>query len=504
MILLPQDGLSRYDLFKKNMGLTFNDFIILPGYINFSSDQVELKTRLTKNIQLNTPFISSPMDTVTEHDMAIQMALYGGIGFIHNNCTIEEQTEMVKKVKKYESGFITDPVCLSPTHTIQDVINIKNEKGFSGIPITESGKMGSKLMGIITSRDVDFIPSTNWNASLSTYMTPFGKLVTAKSDSSFKQAYTILQENKVGKLPIIDHNENLIALVSRTDLKKRKEFPLASFDKNKSLLVGAAISTHHDDRLRIDALAKAGVDVIVIDSSQGNSSFQIDLIKYIKDNYPDVQIVAGNVVTVSQAQNLIQAGADALRIGMGSGSICITQQVMAVGRSQATAIYKIAEYTRQYDIPVIADGGISCIGHVIKALALGADTVMMGSMLAGTSDSPGEYIYQDGIRLKRYRGMGSLEAMKNKFIQSRYLNDTDCIKVAQGVNGLVKDNGTTSQFVSYLITGVKLGLQDIGTKSIESLHTMAYKGKLRFEQQTHSAQLEGGVHSLYSFTNQTI
>lgn len=494
-----QDGMSRHDLFKKSMGLTFNDFILLPGYIDFPSDSVELKTKLTRKITLNTPFVSSPMDTVTEHDMAIQMALYGGIGIIHNNCTIEEQTSMVKKVKNYESGFIMNPICLTPYNTIQHVVDIKRERGFSGIPITETGQMGSKLLGIVTSRDVDFVK--NLDAPLHKYMTPFDKLIVASSNTLFNDTCVILQQNKVGKLPIVDEFNNLIALVSRTDLKKRKNFPLASYDKNKSLMVGAAISTHPDDKERVQALINAGIDVIVIDSSQGNSSFQIDMIKYIKENHEDVQVIGGNVVTVTQAQNLIDAGVDGLRIGMGAGSICITQQVMAVGRSQATAIYKIAEYAKQKNIPVIADGGISSIGHIIKALALGANTVMMGSMLAGTSESPGEYIYQDGQRLKKYRGMGSLEAMKNRYTQSRYLNDGDSIKIAQGVSGTVKDKGTTSQFLMYLITGVKMGLQDVGANTLEKLHIMTYRGKVRFEQQTPSAQHEGGVHGLFSYSS---
>jgi IMP dehydrogenase len=499
MMTPVQDGMSRHDLFKKSMGLTFSDFILLPGYIDFSSDVVELKTKLTKGISLNTPFVSSPMDTVTEHDMAIQMALYGSIGIIHNNCTIEEQAEMVNKVKQYESGFILNPVCLTPQHTIQHVVDIKNERGFSGIPITETGKMGSKLLGIVTSRDVDFVKKLD--APLSEYMTPLDKLVVASYNTHFNDACVILQQNKVGKLPIVDEFDNLIALISRTDLKKRKEFPLASYDRNKSLLVGAAVSTHPNDKKRVDALVNVGVDVIVIDSSQGNSSFQIDMIKYIKENFMSVQVIGGNVVTITQAQNLIDSGVDGLRIGMGAGSICITQQVMAVGRSQATAIYKIAEYAKQRNIPVIADGGISSIGHIIKALALGANTVMMGSMLAGTSDSPGEYIYQDGQRLKKYRGMGSLEAMKNRYTQSRYLNDGDTVKIAQGVSGTVKDKGTTSQFLMYLITGVKMGLQDVGAKTLEKLHAMAYRGKIRFEQQTPSAQHEGGVHGLFSYTS---
>jgi len=498
---LIQDGLSRHDVFKKSMGLTYNDFIILPGYIDFTKDSVELNVKLTRKISLKTPFVSSPMDTVTEHNMAIQMALYGGIGIIHNNCTPEDQADMVKKVKKYESGFILDPTCLSIDNTIQDVVDIKQKRGFSGIPITENGHMGSKLLGIVTSRDVDFIPKSEWNKKVSECMTPFDKLVTAHSNTLLKQAYNILQQNKVGKLPIIDDNDNLVALVSRTDLKKRKDFPLASYDDNKSLLVGAAVSTHISDKYRVQKLVEAGVDVIVIDSSQGNSSYQIELIKHIKDNYENVQVIGGNVVTMCQAKNLIEAGVDSLRVGMGAGSICITQQVMAVGRAQATAVYKIAEYAKGFNVPIIADGGISSIGHIIKALTLGASTVMMGSMLAGTSDSPGEYIYQDGQRLKQYRGMGSIDAM-NKFTQSRYLNDADSIKIAQGVSGTVKDKGTTGQYLMYLISGVKMGLQDMGVKSMDMLHSWATKGKIRFEQQTPSAQFEGGVHGLHSISGQ--
>lgn len=500
MLIQPQDGLSAHDLFKKSLGLTYNDFIMLPGYISFASDAVHLKTRLTKTITLNTPFVSSPMDTVTEHDMAIQMALYGGIGIIHHNCTPEDQASMVKKVKKYESGFILDPICLHPEATILNVMAIKRDRGFSGIPITCDGKIGSKLLGIVTSRDVDFIPEDKWDTVVQDVMTT--SLVTARQGTLLQFAYETLQQYKVGKLPIVDECGNLVALVSRTDLKKRKEFPLASYDANKSLLVGAAISTHESDKQRLALLVEAGVDVVVIDSSQGNSIYQIEMIQYIKETYPEIQVIGGNVVTCAQAKNLIDAGVDGLRVGMGAGSICITQEVMAVGRAQATAVYKIAEYSNRLGVPIIADGGISCIGHVIKALALGASTVMMGSMLAGTTESPGEYIYQDGQRLKRYRGMGSLDVMKSKTTQSRYLNDTDTVKIAQGVSGTVKDKGMVSSFLMYLITGIKLGLQDVGVHTIDLLQSWVSKGRIRFEQRSPSAQYEGGVHGLYSYEKQ--
>ena len=485
------DGIDAKTLFETQGGLTYDDFVLLPDYISFGVHEVSLTTNFTREIRLNLPFVSSPMDTVTESPMAIYMALLGGIGIIHYNNTIEEQARHVERAKRFENGFIMDPVVLGPDHRIRDMDEIKAKRGFSSIPITEGGARNGKLIGIVTGRDTDFEP--NRDRLLREVMTR--EVVTAPKGIPLHEANEILRRTKKGKLPIVDEEGRIVALVCRRDLITNQEYPLASKDKEKRLLVGAALSTHEEDKERLAALVAAGLDVVVIDSSQGDSIYQADMIKYIKKKYPELQVVAGNVVMERQCRRLIAAGADALRVGMGPGSICITQETVAVGRPQASAVYCCAKVGRETGVPVIADGGISSAGHITRALGLGANTVMMGSMLAGTEESPGEYFYEAGRRFKRYRGMASAEAMKAGGAK-RYFSEQDPIKVVQGVEGYVPDKGSLRTYLPYLAQCLRHGMQEVGCRTVAELHAALENSRLRFERRSLSAQREGGVHSL--------
>jgi IMP dehydrogenase len=493
--IVPIDGSTGTELFGQRTGVTYRDYLILPGFIDFHPGEVELTTKITRDLSINMPLVSSPMDTVTGDKMAIAMALMGGIGIIHYNNSIEQQCELVSRVKRYKNGFISDPITLSPNHTIADLDKIKEKHGFSGIPITEDGTRNSKLLGIVTNRDVDF--EKDRTRLLHEVMTK--DLIVGHEGIDLREANEILRTSKKGKLPILNAQGHLVTLVCRSDVKKHREYPHASKDNNKRLMVGAAISTKPVGRDRMEALAKSGVDLIIIDSAQGNSSYQMDMIRWVKSQFPEISVVAGNVVTAGQADNLIRAGADALRVGMGSGSICITQDTMAVGRAQATAVFHTAQYARKSGVPVMADGGVSTIGDISNALAIGASTVMMGSMFAGTTEAPGEYYYENGVRLKKYRGMASLEAMEAGG-DKRYFSEDQNIKVAQGVSGSVVDKGSMFNFVPYLLQGLRQSFQDIGVKSVSELHNNLDNGQLRFERRTLSAQAQGSVHSLHSYT----
>ncbi|KAK1767157.1 inosine-5'-monophosphate dehydrogenase [Phialemonium atrogriseum] len=502
-----RDGLSVQELMdsKVHGGLTYNDFLLLPGYIGFPASEVTLDSPVTKRITLKTPFLSSPMDTVTEHEMAIHMALQGGLGVIHHNCDPDSQADMVRKVKRYENGFILDPVLITRDTTVGEAKMLKEKWGFGGFPVTESGKLGSKLLGIVTNRDIQFEDDLSQPVS-KVMMTD---LVTAQAGVTLMEANKILAKSKKGKLPIVDKEGNLVSMISRSDLTKNLDFPLASkLPDSKQLICAAAIGTRPEDKDRLRKLVDAGLDVVILDSSQGNSMYQVDMVKWVKKEFPGLDVVGGNVVTREQAATLIAAGVDGLRIGMGSGSACITQEVMAVGRPQATSVYSVSSFAARFGVPCIADGGIQNIGHIVKGLALGATTVMMGGLLAGTTESPGtSFVSREGKLVKAYRGMGSIDAMQDKKAgagsedsqksnagTARYFSESDSVLVAQGVSGSVSHRGSVSKFVPYLAAGLKHSMQDCGMKSLEELHQGVDGGVVRFEIRTASAQLEGGVN----------
>jgi len=494
------DGHSAEKIFGAGtIGYTYDDLICLPGSIDFTVSDVIMESRFTREIRLKVPIVSSPMDTVTESDMAIAMALQGGIGVIHTNLRAEEQAAEVSKVKRFRSGFILKPFCIDPSMSVAELDAVQKKCGFKAFPVTADGKMGSKLEGIITNKDTIFVEqNVRHSTPVSKVMTKSADLITATEGVGLNEAYETLKASKKGKIPIIGKQGQLIALCAASDIRKEDQFPFATKDEKGRLMVACAVGTRPEDRDRVQQLVKAGVDAVIVDSSQGDSHFQRDMLRWMRAQFPKLQIIGGNVVTRLQAKHLIDCGVDALRVGMGIGSICTTQEVCACGRAQASAVFQVAKLAKQHGIPIIADGGISSPGHIVKALCMGASAVMCGSLLAGTKETPGEYFFADGVRLKRYRGMGSIDAMK-KGSDDRYFGANTQVKVAQGVCGTVQDKGPIEAYIPYLTQGVKHGMQDIGCRNLQVLHDMLYSGHLRFEIRSPAAQREGGVHGLHSF-----
>ena len=442
-------------------GITFDDVLLVPAFSEVIANDVDTRTRLTNKIQLNIPLMSASMDTVTEHRMAIAMARQGGIGIIHKNMSIEEQAEEVDKVKRSENGVITDPFSLSPEHTIQDADDLMAKYRISGVPITE----GTKLVGIITNRDLKF--ETDFSKKIKESMTSEG-LVTAKEGITLEEAKQILGKARKEKLPIVDDDFNLKGLITIKDIEKQIKYPNAAKDDQGRLLCGAGVGITADVLDRVQALVNAHVDVIVVDSAHGHSANVLRVVRMVKDKFPDLQVIAGNVATGAGAKALIEAGADCVKIGIGPGSICTTRVVAGIGVPQITAIMSAYEEAKKAGIPIIADGGIKYSGELTKAIAAGADVCMLGSMLAGCDESPGDFELYQGRKYKVYRGMGSLAAMENGS-KDRYFQ-TDAKKlVPEGVEGRVAYKGTVEDTIFQMMGGLRSGMGYCGAKDIKTL-----------------------------------
>lgn len=446
-------------------GITFDDVLLVPAYSEVIPNDVDLSTQLTKKIQLQIPLMSSGMDTVTEHRMAIAMARQGGIGVIHKNMSIEEQAEEVDKVKRSENGVITDPFFLSPEHTLDDADGLMAKFRISGVPICEGGK----LVGIITNRDLKF--ETDYTKKIKESMTS-KDLITAREGITLEEAKKILAEARKEKLPIVDADFNLKGLITIKDIEKTIKYPNSAKDSQGRLLCAAAVGVTPDITDRVDELVKSKVDAIVIDTAHGHSANVLKTFKLIREKYPDLQVIAGNVATEAGTKAMIEMGVNAVKIGIGPGSICTTRVVAGIGVPQITAIMEAYDAAREHGIPVIADGGIKYSGDITKALAAGANVCMMGSLFAGTDESPGEFELYQGRKYKVYRGMGSIAAMENGS-KDRYFQANAKKLVPEGVEGRVAYKGTVEDTVFQLLGGLRSGMGYCGAKTIQELHEKA-------------------------------
>ncbi len=465
-------------------GLTFDDVLLLPSKSNVLPKDVDVKTRLTRKVKLNIPLMSAGMDTVTEAKLAIAIAREGGIGIIHKNMSIEKQALEVDKVKRSEHGVIVDPFYLSPDHVVEDALELMERYHISGVPITDENK---KLVGILTNRDIRF--ENEMDRKIADVMTK-ENLVTAQEGITMAEAEKILKSRKIEKLPIVDHEGYLKGLITIKDIEKAIQYPNSAKDEKGRLLVGAAIGVTVDMLERAEALIKAGVDVMVIDTAHGHSEGVIQAVKRLKTIYPDVQLIAGNVATGEATEELIKAGVDAVKVGIGPGSICTTRVVAGIGVPQITAVYDCARVAMKYDIPIIADGGIKYSGDIPKAIAAGADVCMIGSLFAGTEESPGETIIYKGRNFKVYRGMGSLNAMACGS-RDRYFQEDAKKFVPEGVEGKVPYRGPLKEIIYQLVGGLRAGMGYCGTPTIEAL-----KENGRFIKITSAGLIESHPHDI--------
>jgi IMP dehydrogenase len=467
-------------------GLTFDDVLLVPNKSSVLPKKVDVRTRLTKNIDLNIPIISAAMDTVTESEMAIALARVGGVGIVHKNNSIEEQIAQIDTVKRSESGMILNPITLSPERKISEALELMSRYRISGIPVVD----GQKLVGILTNRDLRF--ETDLNKKVRNLMTK-EDLVTVPVGTSLEEAEKILQKYRIEKLLVVDKDHRLRGLITVKDIQNRKKYPSSSKDKHGRLLVGAAIGVSKDTRDRIDALIDVGIDVMVLDTAHGHSKGVLSTLELIKKNYPDVQVIAGNIATKEGAEDLIKVGADAVKVGIGPGSICTTRVIAGVGVPQLTAIMECAQVCQKHDIPLIADGGIKQTGDIAKALSAGADTVMMGNMLAGTEESPGETVLYEGRSYKVYRAMGSLSAMRggrgDRYFQE---GELDLKKlVPEGIEGRVPHKGKVADVVYQMVGGLRASMGYCGAETLQEL-----KEKARFSRITSAGLAESHPHDI--------
>ena len=471
----------------KFKALTFDDVLLLPRYTDFMPSEAELVTRVSKNISLKIPLISAAMDTVTEAAMAIALAENGGIGIIHKNNSIEEQVFEVKTVKKYESGVVRDPTTIKSTKTINELMQLTTELSISGMPVVDDGK----LMGIVTRRDFRY--ADNLTELVSSIMTPHEKLITVEEGFNQDEVKKLMYNNRIEKILVTDEQGALTGLVTMKDIDKSAEHPLATKDSRGSLQVGAALGTGADTLERAIALSEAGVDLFVIDSAHGHSQNVIDTIKMIKKELPNIDVMGGNVATPDGAQALIDAGVDSVKIGMGPGSICTTRIIAGIGVPQITAILSIKEKLSSNNIPLIADGGVRFSGDISKALAAGADAVMLGGIFAGTEEAPGELELYQGRSFKTYRGMGSIGAMSERNDLNRYSQDdvSNEKMVPEGVEGRVPFKGWVVNVIDQLIGGIKQSMGYVGCKSIEEMHK-----ETQFVEITNAGITESHVHDV--------
>ena len=471
----------------KQKALTFDDVLLLPRYSDFLPSEASTQTKLTKNINIKVPLISAAMDTVTESRMAIALAEVGGIGIIHKNNSIEEQVSQVKTVKKYESGVVRDPITIESSKSIGELIELTTKLNISGMPVVDNGK----LKGIVTSRDFRY--ADNMNALVSSIMTPSEQLITVEDGTQQEYVKKLMHENRIEKVLVIDKSGLLNGLVTMKDIEKSAEHPDATKDHSGSLMVGAALGTESDTLKRAQALHEAGVDVFVIDSAHGHSKNVIDTIQMIKKEFPNIDLIAGNVATSDGAVELEKAGADAIKVGMGPGSICTTRIIAGIGVPQITAILEIKEALKGKDVGIIADGGIRFSGDIAKAIGAGADSVMLGGLFAGTEEAPGKVELFQGRSFKTYRGMGSIGAITERQDANRYMQeDSDTEKlVPEGIEGRVPYKGLVINVINQLIGGLRQSMGYIGCKTIQDIHN-----KSEFIEITNAGMTESHVHDV--------